>query len=43
MTGVPIKFVGISEKPDGIEQFHPDRQADAIVSFWRHIQALGRR
>jgi signal recognition particle subunit SRP54 len=33
VTGVPIKFVGISEKPDGIEQFHPDRVATRILGM----------
>ena len=33
VTGVPIKFVGISEKPDGIEQFHPDRIATRILGM----------
>jgi signal recognition particle subunit SRP54 len=33
VTGVPIKFVGVSEKPDGIEQFHPDRVATRILGM----------
>jgi signal recognition particle subunit SRP54 len=33
VTGVPIKFVGVSEKPDGIEQFHPDRIATRILGM----------
>jgi signal recognition particle subunit SRP54 len=33
VTGVPIKFVGISEKADGIEQFHPDRIATRILGM----------
>jgi len=33
VTGVPIKFVGISEKPDGIEQFHPERIATRILGM----------
>jgi signal recognition particle subunit SRP54 len=33
VTGVPIKFVGISEKPDGLEQFHPDRIATRILGM----------
>lgn len=33
VTGKPIKFVGISEKPDGIEIFHPDRMASRILGM----------
>lgn len=33
VTGVPIKFVGVSEKPDGIEQFHPERIATRILGM----------
>jgi signal recognition particle subunit SRP54 len=33
VTGVPIKFVGVSEKPDGLEQFHPDRIATRILGM----------
>src|SRR5215212_4506637 len=33
VTGVPIKFVGVSEKADGIEQFHPDRIATRILGM----------
>ncbi len=33
VTGVPIKFLGISEKPDGLEVFHPDRLADRILGM----------
>src|SRR2546423_1570112 len=25
ITGRPIKFIGVSEKPDGLDAFHPDR------------------
>ena len=31
VTGVPIKFLGISEKADGLEVFHPDRLAGRIL------------
>ena len=30
VTGVPIKYVGVSEKLDGLEPFHPDRLAGRI-------------
>lgn len=33
VTGRPIKFVGVSEKLDGIEQFHPDRMASRILGM----------
>ncbi len=33
ITGRPIKFVGVSEKLDGIETFHPDRMAARILGM----------
>ncbi|MGL5041528.1 MAG: signal recognition particle protein [Culicoidibacterales bacterium] len=33
LTSVPIKFVGISEKIDGLEIFYPDRMADRILGM----------
>ena len=33
VTGVPIKFLGTSEKLDGIEPFHPDRLANRILGM----------
>ena len=33
VTGVPIKFVGTSEKPDGLEAFHADRVASRILGM----------
>ncbi len=33
ITGVPIKFIGTSEKIDGIEVFDPKRMADRILGF----------
>ena len=33
MTGIPIKFLGTSEKPDGLEVFHPDRLAQRILGM----------
>jgi len=32
-TGVPVQFVGVSEKPDGLEQFYPDRIASRILGM----------
>jgi signal recognition particle subunit SRP54 len=31
VTGVPIKFVGMGEKVDKLEEFHPDRMAGRIL------------
>ncbi|OSM01957.1 signal recognition particle protein [Magnetofaba australis] len=33
VTGKPIKFLGVSEKLDGIEPFHPDRVASRILGM----------
>ncbi len=33
VTGVPIKFIGTSERPDGLEAFHPDRMASRILAM----------
>ena len=33
VTGVPIKFIGNSEKLDGLEKFDPKRIADRILGF----------
>ena len=33
LTNVPIKFVGVSEKLDGLEVFYPDRMADRILGM----------
>ncbi len=33
VTGVPIKFLGTSEKMDGLELFHPDRLASRILGM----------
>ncbi len=33
LTNVPIKFIGISEKLDGLEEFHPDRMATRILGM----------
>lgn len=33
VTGTPIKLVGVSEKPDGLEDFHPDRLATRILGM----------
>ena len=33
VTGKPIKFIGIGEKPDALEVFHPDRMASRILGM----------
>ena len=33
VTGKPIKFVGVGEKLDGLEIFHPDRMAQRILGM----------
>jgi signal recognition particle subunit SRP54 len=33
VTGKPIKFVGVGEKLDAIEPFHPDRMASRILGM----------
>jgi signal recognition particle subunit SRP54 len=33
ITGRPIKFVGVSEKVDGLEPFHPERMASRILGM----------
>ncbi|HKY59787.1 MAG TPA: signal recognition particle protein [Gemmatimonadota bacterium] len=31
VTGLPIKLIGVGEKPDGLESFHPERMAGRIL------------
>src|SRR3546814_651752 len=33
ITGRPLKFVGVSEKLDGLEPFHPERMAQRILGM----------
>jgi signal recognition particle subunit SRP54 len=33
VTGKPIKFAGVSEKPNGLEAFHPERMASRIIGM----------
>src|SRR5438132_682332 len=33
VAGQPIKFVGVGEKPEAIEPFHPDRMASRILGM----------
>lgn len=33
MTGVPIKYAGVGEKIEDLENFHPDRMADRILGM----------
>jgi len=32
-VGVPIKFIGLGEKPEALERFHPDRMASRILGM----------
>ena len=33
VTGKPVKFIGVSEKVDGLEPFYPDRMASRILGM----------
>lgn len=33
VTGKPIKFIGVSEKVDGLEPFHPERMASRVLGM----------
>lgn len=33
VTGIPIKFVGVGEKLDALDSFHPDRMASRILGM----------
>ena len=33
LTNIPIKFIGISEKMDGLSEFYPDRMASRIIGM----------
>jgi len=33
ITGQPIKFIGVGEKPDGLDVFHPERAASRILDM----------
>ena len=39
VTGEPIKFIGVGEKPDALEPFHPDRIVCAHSGHGRHPHA----
>ncbi|MGB2957924.1 MAG: signal recognition particle protein [Bacteroidota bacterium] len=32
-VGAPIKFIGVGEKPDALERFHPERMASRILGM----------
>ncbi|MEE9249152.1 MAG: signal recognition particle protein, partial [Dehalococcoidia bacterium] len=42
VTGVPIKFIGVGEKADALEAFHPDRLASRILGMG-DIQTLAEK
>lgn len=33
LTGKPVKFIGVAEKMDGLEPFHPERMAQRILGM----------
>jgi signal recognition particle subunit SRP54 len=33
VIGVPLQFIGVGEKPDGLELFHPERMASRILGM----------
>jgi len=33
VTGKPLKFIGVSEKMDGLEPFHPERMAQRVLGM----------
>lgn len=33
VAGVPIKFIGVGERPDQLQEFHPDRMAQRILGM----------
>ena len=33
LTNIPIKFIGVSEKMDGLTEFHPERMASRILGM----------
>lgn len=42
VTGVPVQFVGIGEKPDALELFHPERMASRILGMGDIISLVER-
>jgi signal recognition particle subunit SRP54 len=40
VTGVPIKFLGVGEKTDALEDFHPDRLAGRILGMGDMLTAI---
>lgn len=42
VTGVPVQYVGVGEKPDGLEIFHPERMASRILGMGDIISLVER-
>ena len=42
VTGKPIKFISSGEKPDSLEEFHPDRMAKRILGMGDVVAASSR-
>ena len=43
VTGKPIKFISSGEKPDSLEEFHPDRMAKRILGMGDVVSLIERR
>ena len=43
VTQKPIKFVGMSEKLDGLELFHPERMASRILGMGDVLSLIEKR
>jgi signal recognition particle subunit SRP54 len=42
VTGVPVKFIGVGEKTDALEVFHPDRLAGRILGMGDMLSLIER-
>lgn len=42
VTGVPVKFIGVGEKADALEPFHPDRMAGRILGMGDMVTLIER-
>jgi len=42
VTGVPVKFIGVGEKADALEQFYPDRLAGRILGMGDMLSLIER-
>lgn len=42
LTNIPIKFVGTSEKMDGLSEFYPERMAERILDMGDILEIVGK-